>query len=308
MLHLPLLLVAPALAHPFGGAMPGHDLHLEVGPEGVVLDYQAALPTHDLLVEMEAAEVRTEAQSKAFTEAKLDELAAGLRGRLDAEPATWERLDPERETGRGNQRLVRFEQRLRAATPKAPSIVTLSNGNLPDQLSYFRWTVDVAPSLEVLSCSLVDVEEGQVVETRYGQWRMDEPMRELDLRLRARRLPWMAPLLGESEAPRPVHEAMALGPLAALQQGVLSRELALAGLVVQAAAGALRAGRARWGVDALALVGVGLAALHAPLLAGAGVALYGLGAALTGRERGQGPLAAALLLGWVAALAWCSLT
>lgn len=307
-LPLALLLTAPAFAHPFGGAMPGHDISLSVDASGVTLEYRAALPTHDVLSELEEAGVETQEAADAFTQAKLAELAAGLSGRVDADPLRWEHLDPERETGRGDQRLVRFEQRLALRRDRAPGVLLLSNGNAPDQLSYFRWQVEVAPELEVTECSLVDLEEGVVTETRHGQWRMDEAQRELVLRLRPRRLGWVGALLGEGDgAPRPVHEAMAMGPLVALRAGVLSRELALGVMLGLAGAGALRAGRWRHRVDALAVITLGLAVLHAPPLAGALAGLYLAGALLT-RGHGQGPLGALLASAVAGLMAWCWLS
>lgn len=276
---LVLALLGSAAAHPFGGTLPGHELRLTVAADRVELRYAARVPTHDVLSELEAL---GQADAAAFTDRKLDELADNLRIEADGMRLSWTRAPTDAETGLGNSRAISYEQTLSVALPPNTRSLHISNGNYPDQPSYFFWSVALMPPLRLSDCSLVDIEGARVLRTRDGQWRMDEEQREL--RLTFAESTGVLAALGQlagvpGEGPVSLDAALALGVAHDLRSGRMPPEgvaLALFG----AALGAMDLRRSwRLSLPWLALA-LGGAFAVAPAFGGALAAAAAVGAAL----------------------------
>lgn len=180
-----LLLVLPAaLAHPVGGAQPSHMFKVSVEADQLRVFYSARVPTHDIIQELQpTADFGPEAGER-FTMKQLDELRDNLALEIDGERVAWERVPGSEPTGRGDSRYLFYEQELAAPLSGQRHELFLSNGNRPDQLSFFQWTVGLQPPWVVEDSSLLTFEGGAVKRSLNGQVRMDEDMRELTLELR----------------------------------------------------------------------------------------------------------------------------
>ena len=197
-----LLALSTALAHPVGGVYPSHQLAVRVQPEGVEVDFGMRLPTHDVVKELQAvSEDLTEEDAEAFSAGLLDELRDNLELRVDGEPRPWERLAS---SAQGTVKYVYYDQTLRVALEPGPHTLELSDGNYPDQLSYFMTEVFVDASLAVTESSLLFFDEGLLKRDLHGRYRMDEEMRELALGWRP--LAWHE--LRQAEGLLPLGEAL----------------------------------------------------------------------------------------------------
>lgn len=287
-----------AVAHPFGGTLPGHELHLRLSPQAVELRYSARVPTHEILAELKGRELSDPA---AFTLAKLDELADNLALDVDGQRLSWSREPSDAETGLGNSRSITYEQTLRAELPPGARTLHISNGNYPDQTSYFYWEVQVMPPLRVATCSLLDLDGSRVLRTRDAQWRMDEEQRELRLELEPSVGFWAA--LGRlaeptGEEPLALDAALALGPAHDMRSGRLPPQPLALG-ILGAALGALDV-RRQWRIG-LPWLGIAVALALAVALPAGGA----MGAAATlGAVIGLWlPAPAGRLMGWAGRVA-----
>ncbi len=197
-----MLWLATVLAHPMGGVMPSHDLGLEVQEDGLLVRYAARIPTHDVLREIGEQDFGPE-EAAAYNLRRLEELRQELVLEVDGTRRPWDSHEPTAESGRGNSRFVLYEQVLSATF--AGGRVHLRNGNTPDQLSYHRADVVVAPFWVVEDCTLWgQVEHGKVRKSRTGVWRLEEDSRELELLVR----PSTALESAGIDGPRSVDEAL----------------------------------------------------------------------------------------------------
>jgi len=192
-----MLWVTAALAHPVGGVFPSHQLALRVGPEAVEVDYGIRLPTHDVVKELQAvSEDLSQEDADAFSQELLDELRDNLIVELDGEAVAWERLDS---SAQGTVKYVYYDQTLRIPVTDDAHSLRLSNGNYPDQLSYFMTEVLVDATLAVEESSMLFFDEGVLKRNLDGRYRMDEEMREITLSWRA--LSWTELRDGEGLLP-----------------------------------------------------------------------------------------------------------
>ena len=217
-------LALPAAAHPFADSFYGHDLGVAIAEDHVTIDYVASLPMQDLVREVREIE-RSGGSADDYIESQPRELRSGLLITLDgARPAglvDTPVVQPD-STARAMVVAMRLEFDL---DPRRAHSLRISNGNRPEVPTYFCTTATVARSWLVPSTSLV----GDQIWN--GQWRMDEPAREITIDLAPRgalaaigrftgRDPWGA---------RPIEAAAGDGGLRELLHGWLP--FALAGLV-----------------------------------------------------------------------------
>ncbi|MCB9758334.1 MAG: hypothetical protein H6739_00700 [Alphaproteobacteria bacterium] len=230
-----LLSLSPALAeaHPMGGTPATHRGVVTISADAVTVDWTTLVPTHDILQELGPGRTLTPGQSEAFTAGKLAELADNLRLEVDGAALRWTPVPSDTPTGLANSRIVTYTQTLRAPLPPEARSLRISNGNYPDQPSLFQWELSLEDGLRLSSTSLLDVARGRVTANRHGQWRMDEPSRELTLVLEPRPSPAVKALAEAAgladAAPTPCHEALGQGPYRAVQGVLAAGVLALIG-------------------------------------------------------------------------------
>ena len=233
-----MLWLALASAHPLNGVMPSHDVVVEMGPERVQVTFAARIPTHDVLQDVGDRDDFTPEAAEAYNVARLRELRDALVLRVDGQRVNWEEPTPSDESGTGNSRFVLYEQTLSA--PMGTGEWAFSNGNTPDQLSYFRWSVGVAQAWTVADCSLWrKVEDGAVRLSDNAVWSLDEADREVRWVVHAVG-PWQQHLL----PPEPRSIDLALAPGVPWTWGVGGGAVVVAG-VAGAAAAARRRRRSR---------------------------------------------------------------
>ncbi|MFT4974444.1 MAG: nickel/cobalt exporter [Myxococcota bacterium] len=182
-----ILWTATAVAHPFDARWYGHRLDVRLQPEHVEVDFAIEVPMVDLLADLRRElDGVTEPGPEAFTvfNAQLHrELRGALRLIVDDQPVSWEAGVDGTEPRFENQFAV-YGMRLRADLPEGSQTLNLINGAFPDEPSIFSTSLQVGSGLIVDACSLLDVEGGQIIASRDGQWRTEEDNRELRLSFR----------------------------------------------------------------------------------------------------------------------------
>lgn len=168
-----LLLSTIVTAHPVGGALPGHRMTVDVGPEAVRLHQWTRIPVHHVLDTLEPSADFGPQAANAFVDRKHQELADNLVVRVDGEVLQW-RIDPDSRSSKGSDTFLFFEQDLIVALTPGPHEIHLRNGNLPD-LPGFYWVEGDLSSQWVL------VETAPLLPS---SWSMDESLREVTLSLR----------------------------------------------------------------------------------------------------------------------------
>lgn len=168
-----LLLSALTLAHPVGGALPGHRLRLDLSQTELRVHQWTRVPIHHVLDTLEpSADFGPEA-ADAFVDRKHTELAQELVVRVDGQVQPW-RIDPDSRTSKGSDVFLFFEQDLVIDLGPGPHEIDLRNGNLPDLPGFFWVEGELSP-------------QWVLVETEPllpSSWSMDESLREVSLSLR----------------------------------------------------------------------------------------------------------------------------
>ncbi len=189
--------------------------------------YSARVPTRYIIDEIGDREAFGAQDGAAFTASKLEELASGLRLTIDGEATPLTLLAPESPTGLGDRKFLTYDLSLTAPLPPGERHeLSLSQLNYPDEHSYFMAEVLLDPLARVEACSLFRIEEERARFSRYGQWRMEEELREVSV---SWTLPATAPERWARERstppgdPLPATELVARGELERLARGELSR-------------------------------------------------------------------------------------
>jgi len=271
---------APLYGHPVGVSIPSHQLQLTVDGADVRVDYSIRLPTRWIMKEIGDRESFSPEQGAAFTAEKLDELARGIK-LVDGDVSVPLGLSTSDEvTGLGDSKFLTYDLVLTGALPEGDRhALTLTQMNYPDEHSYFMIEALLDPQYRVESTSLFRIEDDRARFSVYGQWRMEEEMRELELTIAApttalaRRARAAAV---SAEEPAPATELVAVTELEHLAGGALTRRAAMgaaAAFFLLGLAGA-RGGARRWWLWGLGIVEAGLAGALAlgGLAVGAGLA------------------------------------
>ncbi len=191
LLLIALLGVAPVGAHPFDSSWFGQQLDVRLQAEQIEVRYRVEVPSRVavgwLAKEARAApDVDLAVLEAQVIERELRDLEDGLVLEVDGEPQSWELFEVDEQTGTGDDRFVRFELGLRSRHSAGPHALRLYAGNHPDEQTLFHWQVLVDDSAVIDASSLYEVEDGEVVRDRTGEWRGEEALRELLLSWRPR--------------------------------------------------------------------------------------------------------------------------
>lgn len=178
------LWITLALAHPVTAGGPGRPvdfvgqrLDVELGDGRVGLSYLLEVPVRRVTADAGDA-------GRDYAEARLDELADGLKVRWDGEPLAVERRPVARAARLGEQGFVEFELRLEGALPADAGTLTVENRNLPTDDAFFATYVRVDGDLVVEASSLAAVRDGRLRDNTHGAWTRDEAARELMVAVR----------------------------------------------------------------------------------------------------------------------------
>jgi len=274
---------APLYGHPVGVSIPSHQLQLTVDGAELRVDYSVRLPTRWIMKEIGDRDSFSADEGVRFTAGKLEELARGIKLTDGDELVALTLQAPEETTGLGDAKFLTYDLTLLGVLPEAARHeLTITQSNYPDEHCYFRVEALLDPMNRVHSSSLFRVEDGRARFSVYGQWRMEEEMREVTLVFSepgsalGRSARAAASPAGE---PLPATELVAVTELEHLAAGAITRDAAVglaAGFFLLGLTG-IRGGARRWWLWGL---GVGEAALVGALALGGAVVGAGMGAAL----------------------------
>ncbi|MED5371928.1 MAG: hypothetical protein VX899_12990 [Myxococcota bacterium] len=174
-----LLYANLALAHPAGGALPGHHLSWDIGPEGVRLHQWTRIPVHHVLESLEPSADFGPQAADAYVDRKHRELMQGLVLKVDGELQSWTPL-PDTRSSKGNDVYLIFEQELWLPLEPGDHALSVRNENLADMPGFFRVEGEVSRPWVLLDSSLHP--SGTYLGER---WSLDESLREVTFSLRA---------------------------------------------------------------------------------------------------------------------------
>jgi hypothetical protein len=181
-----LLLSTLALAHPVGGALPGHRLRMDLSEGELRVHQWTRVPIHHVLDTLEpSADFGPEA-ADAFVDRKHMELAQELVVSVDGQVQSW-RIDPDSRSSKGTDVFLFFEQDLLIDLEPGPHTIAIRNGNLPDLPGFFWVEGELSPDWVLL----------ETEPLLPSGWSMDESLREVSLSLRP---------MGKLESLRPAAE------------------------------------------------------------------------------------------------------
>ncbi len=168
------LLFGVALAHPLGERFATQTTILEVHRDHLRVDYVAEVP-HAVL--------RSASVTGDPVAAMAIELQSGLLLQVDGEVVSMTRRGPARPPVPTSEHTWGFELALEAPLPAGAEAIRVSTANLQDTQSYFAGDVRLADGLAIDSCSLLVVDDGEIVRDDTLRWRRDESARVLQVEL-----------------------------------------------------------------------------------------------------------------------------
>lgn len=163
-----------AQAHPFGARFAAHLMELEVGREGVRVQYLADVPNP-------LVATATSDRGADPLPAMANELRSGLLLEVDGtsiplEPDGVWTVTPTEDTHQ-------FSWTFTAAIPPGSTSVEVSNANLPDVTAVYRSRVTVADGLVATACSLWRMRGDELAIDETDRWRTDERNRTLSVEI-----------------------------------------------------------------------------------------------------------------------------
>ncbi len=220
-----LAFVLPAWSHPYGGdyrkgagepgnGVVGQRVTVWLRPTEVELEYVAEVP---------AARVYREAKAqnagKEWSAQYIEALRGNVRVMWEGAPLSLAPAVIDDAARQGEAEFLEFHAR-GTATVTTPGTLSVSNGNYPDELSYFANTVHIDGGLVATRTSLLKVVNGRLKDNVHGAWMKLESAREFLVEVRGARAwergeeaPLPARLAGMIPTPRWVYGAPGLVPL-----------------------------------------------------------------------------------------------